>query len=527
MVIQHRYKSPSGKVQQAQQLENLYAKCPLFRARNPSILSSRQRLPPRWKPANCRKYTLPSANVKCRACADSRFSSTSPSKHSHKPNNEENFLSERTMLQIHGGKRLEGEVKVSGAKNAALAIQAGCLLCEQPMVLHNVPDLVDVANMGEVLQSVGASVERDGHDSNSLVLNCSELTSSSPSLESVVKLRASFLVIGPLLARNGETSVPLPGGCAIGARPVNLHIRGLEALGAKVEVKDGVVHATVGPEGTLRGSRVYLEYPSVGATETVIMAAVVAEGETVIENVAQEPEIVDLANFLVSVGARIRGAGTKVITIQGVRSLHGGEYTVIPDRVEAGTLLVSAAITYSNLWLSSIVPAHLTSIVTKLEETGCQIKFKDDNRLELIPPPELLSTDIRTLPYPGFPTDMQAQFMALLTVAKGPSVVQETVFEGRMAHALELQQMGARLSVAESTAFLEGIQEDHGGLQGASVAGSDLRGTAALVLAGLAAEGITKVQGLQHLDRGYDKLDQKLRSIGASVERISMDNAKD
>eukprot|EP00238_Polyblepharides_amylifera_P000342 CAMPEP_0196573300 /NCGR_PEP_ID=MMETSP1081-20130531/3226_1 /TAXON_ID=36882 /ORGANISM="Pyramimonas amylifera, Strain CCMP720" /LENGTH=385 /DNA_ID=CAMNT_0041890959 /DNA_START=346 /DNA_END=1503 /DNA_ORIENTATION=+ len=377
--------------------------------------------------------------------------------------------------------------------------------------------------MTEVLESVGVKVNREVNalHSPSLVVDASQLSCCAPGQAPVQSLRASFLVLGPLLARLHEARVPLPGGCAIGARPVDLHIRGLQALGAKVEVRNGVVHASAHgtPEGGLRGGKVYLDYPSVGATETILMAAVLAKGETVIENCAQEPEVEDLADFLISMGAKITGAGSKTIVIQGVRRLRSTDFTVIPDRIEAGTFLIAAAITSSSLTVGPIIPRHLTPIISKLEEAGCQLNLRGDS-IELIPATVLRATNVTTLPYPGFPTDMQAQFMALMATAEGSSIVRETVFEGRMSHAQELQRLGANITVAGSAAYVTGLRGSGERLSGCTVSGSDLRGTAALALAGLAAEGVTVVEGLKHLVRGYEGFDVKLRGVGAKVRKI-------
>jgi len=339
-------------------------------------------------------------------------------------------------------------------------------------------------------------------------------------------------VIGPLLTRLGTARVPLPGGCAIGARPVDLHVRGLQAMGANVSIEDGIVHANlVGSKKRLQGANIYLDYPSVGATETILMAATLAEGTTKIENAAQEPEIVDLANFCCQMGAKISGAGTNTILIQGVPKLSCVDYNVIPDRIEAGTFLVAGAITQSEITLSSVIPEHLAPVIAKLNNIGCQVITEADpaaktfggniqsKRLRIIPG-ELKGTDIETLPYPGFPTDMQAQFTALLSISKGNSVISETVFENRLRHVAELQRMGTNIRVKGHHAIVEGVSS----ISGAPVMATDLRASAALVLAGLAAEGKTIVRGLHHLDRGYEDLEHKLRGLGAKLERIIPDS---
>ena len=403
---------------------------------------------------------------------------------------------------------------ISGAKNSALVIMAGALLCPQDCRIRNVPALADVTRMGEILSAVGVKLERQG---DSLLVNASHISQSKAPYELVSQLRASFFVIGPLLARLGVARVPLPGGCAIGARPVDLHVRGLQAMGADVQIDHGMVQAHVrGRNKRLQGAKIYLDCPSVGATETLMMAATLAEGETTIENAAQEPEVVDLANFCRAMGAKIRGAGTNTITIVGVPSLHTTDYAIIPDRVEAGTFLVAGAITRSEIVLSSVIPDHLTAVTAKLEEIGASVIPEGTNRLRLVPARQPKATDIKTLPYPGFPTDMQAQFMALLTLSEGDSIVTETVFENRLRHVAELTRMGADIRVKGNNAIIRGVPL----LSGAPVLATDLRASAALVLAGLAAQGKTTIQGLHHLDRGYENLEVKLRKLGATVQRI-------
>jgi len=356
-------------------------------------------------------------------------------------------------------------------------------------------------------------LERNG---DSLDINASHLGQSKAPYELVSQLRASFFVIGPVLARLGVARVPLPGGCAIGARPVDLHVRGLQAMGAEVHIDHGIVHAYVnGTSRRLKGAKIYLDYPSVGATETLMMAATLADGETTIENAAQEPEVSDLANFCRAMGAKIRGAGTNTIIISGVPSLHSVDYSIIPDRIEAGTFLVAGAITHSELTLSPVVPDHLTAVIAKLREIGAKVIAEEPNCLRIVPG-RLRATDIETLPYPGFPTDMQAQFMALLTQSEGDSVITETVFENRLRHVAELNRMGADIRVKGNNAIVRGVPI----LSGAPVVATDLRASAALVLAALAAEGKTTIQGLHHLDRGYDNLEAKLRQVGARLQRV-------
>lgn len=426
------------------------------------------------------------------------------------------------ILEILGGQTLRGHVTISGAKNSALVLMAGALLCPQEFRLRNVPSLMDVARMGEILMALGVKLERQG---DCLTLNASSIGESKAPYELVSQLRASFFVIGPLLARLGVARVPLPGGCAIGARPVDLHVRGLQAMGAEVQIDHGMVNAYVrGASKRLKGAKIYLDYPSVGATETLMMAATLADGETIIENAAQEPEVADLANFCRAMGAKIRGAGTNTITIVGVPSLHSTDYSIIPDRVEAGTFLVAGAITYSEISLSPVVPDHLTAVIAKLHAVGAQVIAEAPNRLRVIPSDRNRATDIETLPYPGFPTDMQAQFMALLALSEGNSVITETVFENRLRHVAELNRMGANIRLKGCNAIIQGVPM----LSGAPVVATDLRASAALVLAGLAANGKTTIQGLHHLDRGYEQLETKLQKLGAHLQRVkgSADSGK-
>lgn len=388
---------------------------------------------------------------------------------------------------------------------------AGTILCSDDCRLNNVPSLADINTMGQVLTSLGVKIKKNG---NTWDFNGQDLTGDKAPYELVSQLRASFFVIGPILTRLGYAQVPLPGGCAIGSRPVDLHVRGLQAMGATVIIEHGVVNASV--KNRLKGANIFLDYPSVGATETIMMAATLAEGETVIENAAREPEIVDLANFCNSMGAKITGAGTDSIVIQGVDRLHTTDYNIIPDRIEAGTFLVAGAITQSEILVTSVNYDHLMPIIAKLAEIGCQVVREDENTLRTIPG-ELKASDIETLPHPGFPTDMQAQFMALLTVSDGNSLVTETVFENRLRHVAELKRMGANIKVKGNSALVSGVHQ----LSGAPVMATDLRASAALVIAGLAADGKTIVQGLQHLDRGYENLEQKFQKLGAKIQRIS------
>ncbi|MFM7406010.1 MAG: UDP-N-acetylglucosamine 1-carboxyvinyltransferase [Cuspidothrix sp.] len=431
------------------------------------------------------------------------------------PDAKSSLEADSSVLQIYGGHRLEGHVEISGAKNSALVIMAGAFLCSGDCRIRNVPLLADVERMGQVLSALGLRLNRNG---DILDINAREITTSKAPYELVTQLRASFFAIGPILARLGVAQMPLPGGCAIGARPVDLHVRGLQAMGAEVQIEHGICNAHVpGNHGRLRGAKIYLDTPSVGATETLMMAATLADGETIIENAAREPEVMDLANFCNSMGAKIHGAGTSTITIVGVPQLHSTDYSIIPDRIEAGTFLIAGAITRSELLLSPVVPDHLTPLIAKLQEIGLSIVEEGKNGLRILPAKTLKAINIDTLPHPGFPTDMQAPFMALLTLAEGDSIINESVFENRLRHASELNRLGADIRVKGNTAFVRGVPS----LSGAPVIGTDLRASAALVMAGLAASGTTTVQGLQHLDRGYDRLDMKLQQLGAKIIRVN------
>ena len=422
----------------------------------------------------------------------------------------QNSLTEH--LAVRGRRGLKGTLKVSGAKNSALVLMTASLLTSDVVELCNVPELTDIAGMVDILRSLGVGVERS---KDRVRLKADGLSHAEPPYELVNSLRASFFSIGPLLGRLGQAKVPLPGGCRIGARPVVEHIRGLKALGAQVTVEHGTVNAAVpGKTSRLKGASIILDCPSVGATETVLMAAVLADGTTTIENAAQEPEVQDLAQLLNAMGAEITGAGGPVITIQGVEQLHGVDnYPVIPDRIEAGTFLIAAAITGSTMRVEPVIPEHLNAVLQKLRDCGCRLEIDDDG--VSITPGTLQAVDITTQPFPGFPTDLQAPFMALMSVAQGTSVITEKIYENRLQHVAELQRMGASIRVEGSTAVVEGVPQ----LSGAPVTGSDLRASAAMVLAGLAAKGVTRVSGLPHLDRGYDNIEKKLSSVGALIER--------
>ncbi len=421
-----------------------------------------------------------------------------------------------SILHIRGNAPLSGHVSISGAKNSALVVMAGALLCSDQCRIRNVPELMDIDRMGKILSTLGVKIERQ-HDA--LLMNAADLGHAQAPYELVSQLRASFFAIGPLLARLGSTRVPLPGGCAIGARPVDLHVRGLQAMGADVQIDHGIVYAHLkGNNKRLQGARIYLDYPSVGATETLMMAATLADGETILENAAQEPEVLDLANFCRAMGAKIRGAGTNTIVISGVNRLHAADYSIMPDRVEAGTFLVAGAITRSEITLSPVIPDHLAAVIAKLKEIGVTVLEDSPNRLRVLPADRLRAVDIETLPYPGFPTDMQAQFMSLLTMNDGNSIITETVFENRLQHVAELNRMGANIRVKGNHAVIRGVPY----LSGAPVVATDLRASAALVLAGLAAQGETIVQGLRHLDRGYENLETKLQRLGAQLKRVKV-----
>jgi UDP-N-acetylglucosamine 1-carboxyvinyltransferase len=401
-----------------------------------------------------------------------------------------------------------GEVRASGAKNSALPILASTILGGGPCVLDNVPRVVDVLTMGKLLGMLGLSVT---HEGNRTVVQGDHIASTEAPYDLVRTMRASVLVLGPLVARWGEATVSLPGGCAIGSRPVNFHLAGLEKLGAKVEIEHGYIKATA---RRLRGARIYFDTPSVTGTENLMMAAVLAEGTTVLENAAKEPEISDLAAFLQKRGARIAGAGTDMITIEGVTALHGADHEVIPDRIEVGTYLAAAAITGGEVVVDACRPAHLEALLIKLRESGAEL-IEEKERVRLRITTRLKGTNVRTCPHPGFPTDMQAQFVALMAVAEGTSVVSETIFESRFMHVEELRRMGADIRVEGNRVIVTGKER----LTGAPVMASDLRASAGLILAGLAAEGTTEVARVYHLDRGYERLEEKLCALGACVDR--------
>lgn len=405
-----------------------------------------------------------------------------------------------------------GRIKIKGAKNAGLPNMAASLLTSENVVLEEVPGLADVRTMSHLLSSLGAKVYRDSSRER-MIINARHLTNCMAPYGPVRRMRASFLILGPLLARLGRARISLPGGCAIGTRPIDLHLKGLSAMGVQFTMDEGYIEAET---SGLRGASIYLDYPSVGATENILMAAVLARGSTLIENAAVEPEISDLINFLNSLGAKIKGAGTPLLRVEGVTSLGGGRYRLLPDRIEAGTFMVAAAITGGDLLLENVIPRHLTAVTAKLRETGALVEECGPRTLRVRSRGCPRAVDIKTLPYPGFPTDLQPQFMALLTLARGTSVLTETVFEKRFLHVEEMMRMGARIRIEERTAIITGRRQ----LQGAAVQAADLRGGAALVLAALAARGHSEIGGVNYLRRGYSQLVERLRSLGARISRL-------
>ena len=404
---------------------------------------------------------------------------------------------------------LRGTVRIDGAKNAVLPIIAATLLAEGKSVLKGVPNLRDVHVISDLLRHLGAEVTYEG---TTLTVDASNITTCEAPYELVRKMRASFLVMGPLLARFNHTKISMPGGCAIGTRPIDLHLKGFKSLGAEVEIDHGFVEAKT---EKLTGNKLYLDFPSVGATENIMMAAALAEGTTIIENAAEEPEIVDLANFLNEMGANVKGAGTNTIKIKGVESLNGAEHTVIPDRIEAATYMVAAAMTKGDITVENVLMEHLKPIIAKLRETGCEI-IEMENAVRVIGPEVLKPIDIKTLPHPGFPTDVQAQFMAMLTIANGTAVVIETVFENRFMHVAEFNRMGADIKIEGRSAIVNGVDK----LYGAKVNATDLRAGAALILCGLIAEGETQIGEIYHIQRGYVDIDKKIRALGGNIEIV-------
>ncbi len=419
-----------------------------------------------------------------------------------------------SKIIVRGGQRLSGKVRIHGAKNAVLPIIAASILgTEGDSVIHDAPPLDDVIVINKVLESLGVQIE---YKDETIRVNAQNIQTCEASYELVRKMRASFLVMGPLLARMGQARISLPGGCAIGTRPIDQHLKGFEAMGAEIELGQGYIEARIA--GRLKGAKVYLDVASVGATENIMMAATLAEGTTTIENAAKEPEIVDLANYLNAMGAKIRGAGTGLIRIDGVEKLSGAVHTVIPDRIEAGTYMMAAAITGSDLYIEGAIGDHLRPVISKMQEMGVTIE-EDENGLRVYTDRALRCVDVKTLPYPGFPTDMQSQMMALLLTADGTSIVTETVFENRFMHVEQLVNMNASIKVDGRAAVISG----GGRLRGAKVCATDLRAGAALVLAALAADGETEITGIHHIDRGYVDIANKLRLLGADIQRVSLE----
>ncbi|NLJ98000.1 MAG: UDP-N-acetylglucosamine 1-carboxyvinyltransferase [Tissierellia bacterium] len=413
-------------------------------------------------------------------------------------------------IMVEKSPPLKGKVRINGAKNSALPILAASLLGTEDIILEDVPKLKDVEIICEVLASLGAKVEF--LDEGVIKINSADINKYQTPYDLMSKMRASFLVMGPLLTRIGKTKTSLPGGCAIGTRPIDLHLKGFRALGATIDVDHGNIGAYA---EKLVGDRIYLDFPSVGATENIMMAAVMAEGETIIDNAAMEPEIVDLANFLNKLGADVKGAGTSSIKIKGVKKLGGATHSIIPDRIEAGTFMVAAAITKGDILIENVITSHIKPVIAKLREIGCEV-YENEDKVRVIGPKKLKATDIKTLPYPGFPTDMQSQFMALMCVSEGTSVVIETVFENRFMHVDELKRMGADIKIDGRSAIIQGVDS----LMAAPVKATDLRAGAALVLAGLVSDGITEIRDIYHIDRGYDRIEDKFIKLGAKIYRV-------
>lgn len=410
---------------------------------------------------------------------------------------------------IEGGKKLEGRVRISGSKNAALPVLVSSLLADGWSTYHNIPDLADIRTIKKLLANHGAQMEGEGE---TLRINGGNIANCEAPYDLVRTMRASVLVLGPLVARMGKARVSLPGGCAIGARPINLHLKALEAMGAEIDLKEGYVEAKA---KRLKGARIYFDISTVGGTENILMAAALAKGTTRLENAAKEPEVVNLADTLKAMGAKIRGAGTDVITIEGVERLNSCEVSVIPDRIEAGTFLIAAAITGGDVILEGCNAEHLDALIMKVRETGITIEpFEGGLRVQGVP--EIRSVDVKTLPYPGFPTDLQAQIMALMAVARGSSVITETIFENRFMHVAELKRLGANIAVEGHNAVIKGVKK----LKGAPVMATDLRASASLVVAGLAAEGKTTLARVYHIDRGYQAIEKKLTALGAAIRRV-------
>jgi UDP-N-acetylglucosamine 1-carboxyvinyltransferase len=412
-------------------------------------------------------------------------------------------------IVIRGGERLIGEVEVSGSKNATLPIFAASLLSEGSNLFRNVPRLKDVQTIVKVLKNLGVNIQEDG---GSYQIEAAEVSNCEAPYDLVKTMRASILVLGPLVARMRKATVSLPGGCAIGARPINLHLMGLEAMGAKIELRHGYI---VAKADGLEGTHISFDTPTVTGTENLMMAATLAKGRTALQNAAMEPEVVELANVLNKMGARIKGAGTPLIEIEGVELLQPVEHSIMPDRIEAGTLMVAAGLTRGNIKILNCPLHHMEMVVNKLRESGMEIDPEGEGAT-VVGTRRIRSVDVKTRPYPGFPTDMQAQFMILMSLAKGLSVISETIFENRFIHVSELKRMGADIRIQEDSAIIQGVES----LSGAQVMATDLRASASLILAGLAAEGVTEVSRVYHLDRGYEGLDKKLAALGANIKRV-------
>lgn len=411
---------------------------------------------------------------------------------------------------IKGGTPLVGEVEIGGAKNAALAILAAAIMTDETVVIENLPDVRDINVLLEAMEQIGAMVDRT--DRHTVRINGSGIGRVSVDYEYIKKIRASYYLLGALLGKYKKAEVPLPGGCNIGSRPIDQHLKGFKALGAEVNIAHGFILAEA---EHLRGSHIYLDVVSVGATINIMMAAAMAEGSTVIENAAKEPHVVDVANFLNSMGANIKGAGTDIIRIRGVEKLHATEYPIIPDQIEAGTFMFAAAVTKGDITVKNVIPKHLEATTSKLLEIGCEIEELDD-AVRVVCSKHLKSTNVKTLPYPGFPTDMQPQITVALALAEGSSIVTESIFENRFKYVDELARMGAHIKVEGNTAIIDGVE----GYTGAQVSSPDLRAGAALVLAALSADGISVIEDIHYIERGYERFDEKLRSLGAEIEKV-------
>lgn len=424
-------------------------------------------------------------------------------------------MDNKEILVINGGKPLEGEVCISGAKNSALPILAACVLGTEEIILDAVPKLKDVEIMIDVLRHLGSKVEYI--DEETVRIDSSNINTCETPFELMDKMRASFVVMGPLLSRFKKAYTKAPGGCNIGARPIDLHLKGFQALGAESMVNDDEISITT--DGELFGNEIYLDFPSVGATQNIMMAATLAKGETTIENAAKEPEIVDLASFLSKMGAKIKGAGTSTIVIEGVEKLTGARHTIIPDRIEAASYMIAAVMTKGDVTIKNVIGSHIRPIIAKLIEMGASVEeYEDEDIIRVSTNHRLKPTNVQTLPYPGFPTDAQAQFMALMTVCDGESRIQETVFENRFMHVEQLNKMGAAIATSGNRATVVGVDRLHG----ASVKATDLRAGAALVMAGLTAKGETRVSDIYHIDRGYSDLEGKFRKLGADIKRVKV-----